>query len=56
MLCEVQGHPNNAYIKFKVPGRTGVITVEAKAQQMLDYEQDSIELVTATAKLSELSL
>jgi hypothetical protein len=23
---------------------------------MLDYEQDSIELVTATAKLSELSL
>jgi hypothetical protein len=47
--------PSYAYLKLKIPGPAGVITVVAKTQRVLDYEQDNIELV-ATAKLRELSL
>jgi hypothetical protein len=51
--------PSYSYLKLKIPGPIGVITVEARTQQALDCDQDSIELaavaVTMT-KLRELSL
>jgi hypothetical protein len=50
---------NYAYLKLKIPGSAGVITVEAKTQRALDYEQDRIELAAVTvtvAKLRKLSL
>jgi hypothetical protein len=45
------------YLKLKILRPTGVITVEAKTQLALDYEQDDIELaavVVSTVKLREL--
>jgi hypothetical protein len=48
-----------AYLKLKIPGPTGIITVEAKAHRALDCEQASIELATAVVtaiKLMELCL
>jgi hypothetical protein len=30
MLHEVHGHPSYAYLKLKILGSTGIITVEAK--------------------------
>jgi hypothetical protein len=47
------------YVKLKIPGPTGVITVEAKTQQALDCEQDNSELAAyavTTTELRELSL
>jgi hypothetical protein len=42
--------PSYTYLKLKITGPTGVITVEAKTQRALDYEQNNIELaVTAVA-------
>jgi hypothetical protein len=51
--------PSYAYLKLKIPGPTGIITVEAKTQRVLDCEQDSIELAAtavAVAKLREHNL
>jgi hypothetical protein len=51
--------PSYAYLNLKIPGPTGVITVEAKAQWALDCEQNNIQLAAATitvAELRELSL
>jgi hypothetical protein len=51
--------PNYAYCKLKISGPTGVITMEAKTQWALDYEQNNIELATivvATVELREPSL
>jgi hypothetical protein len=45
------------YLKLKILRPIGVITVEAKTQLALDYEQDDIELaavVVSTVKLREL--
>jgi hypothetical protein len=42
-----------AYLKLKIPGPARVITVEAKAQQTLNYEHDNIELATAMVITSE---
>jgi hypothetical protein len=50
---------NYAYLKLKIPRSVGVITVEARARQVLDCEQSSIELAAAivvVAELRELSL
>jgi hypothetical protein len=51
--------PSYTYLKLKISRPVGVITVEAKTQRSLDYEQDGITLaVTAVtvAELRELSL
>jgi hypothetical protein len=51
--------PSYAYLKLKIPGPAGVITMEAKTQRALNCEQDNIELAAATvatAELRELSL
>jgi hypothetical protein len=51
--------PSYTYLKLKIHGPTGVITVEARAQQVLDCEQSSIEpaaAVIAAVELRELSL
>jgi hypothetical protein len=51
--------PSYAYLKLKIPGPAGAITVEAKTQQALDCEQDNSELAAyavTTAELRELSL
>jgi hypothetical protein len=51
--------PSYAYLKLKISGPVGVITIEARMQRALDCKKDSIELATAaviTAKLRELSL
>jgi hypothetical protein len=48
-----------AYLKHKISGPTGIITMEAKAQRALDCEQDNIELAAvavAAAELKELCL
>jgi hypothetical protein len=46
--------PSDAYLKLKIPGPAGVITVEANTQQVLDYEQDDIELATTAVDVIEL--
>jgi hypothetical protein len=51
--------PSYAYLKLKILGPAGVITMKATARQLLDFEQSSIELATAAvamAVLRELSL
>jgi hypothetical protein len=51
--------PSYAYLKLKIPGPTGIITMEAKAQRVLGCEQNNIELATtiiAAAELRELCL
>jgi hypothetical protein len=51
--------PNYAYLKLQIPGSADVITVEAKTQRALDYEQSHIELAAtavATVELRELCL
>jgi hypothetical protein len=47
--------PSYAYLKLKIPGPTGIITMEAREQRELNCEQDSIESVAAD-ELRELSL
>jgi hypothetical protein len=46
--------PSCAYLKLKIPGPIGVITVEVKTQQALDYERDDIELAAAAVAVAEL--
>jgi hypothetical protein len=59
-LCYVKSMaiPSSVYLKLKIPRPAKVITVEAKMQWALDYEQDGIELaavVVVMADLRELS-
>jgi hypothetical protein len=46
--------PSYVYLKFKISGPTSIITVEAKAQWAVHYEQDSIELATVAVTTTEL--
>jgi hypothetical protein len=46
--------PRYAYLKLKILVPAGVITVEVKAQQALDYEQDNIELAATMVVATEL--
>jgi hypothetical protein len=46
--------PSYAYLKLKILGHAGIITVEAKAHRTLDCEQNSIELATAVVTAIEL--
>jgi hypothetical protein len=46
--------PSYANLKLKIPGLTGIITVEAKTQRVLDCEQNNIELATTTITTTEL--
>jgi hypothetical protein len=46
--------PNYAYLNLQIPGLAEIITVEAKTQCTLDYEQNSIELAATVAELREL--
>lgn len=46
--------PSYAYLKLKLPGPAGIITVGTKAQQALTCEQDSIELAAAAVAAVEL--
>jgi hypothetical protein len=48
--------PNYAYLNLQIPGLAEIITVEAKTQCTLDYEQNSIELAATIAALRELYL
>jgi hypothetical protein len=42
------------YLKFKILGPAGVITVEARMQRVLDCKQDNIELVATMVTMAEL--
>jgi hypothetical protein len=42
MLHQIHSHPSHTYLKPKIPGPAEIITVEAKDQRALDYEQDNI--------------
>jgi hypothetical protein len=46
--------PSYGYVRLKIPGPTGVFTMEAKAQRALDCEQDNIELADAMVTTTEL--
>jgi hypothetical protein len=46
--------PCYAYLMLKIPGPSGIITMEAMAQWALDFEYNSIELATATVTTTEL--
>jgi hypothetical protein len=46
--------PSYAYLKLMIPGPAGIIIMEARAQQALDYEQNKIVLVVIAAELKEL--
>jgi hypothetical protein len=49
--------PSSDYLKLKTPRPADIITVEAKAQLVLGYEQSSIELAAVAAtELKELCL
>jgi hypothetical protein len=51
--------PSYAYLKLKIPGPAGVITVEAKTYRALECEHNIIELATFAVdatKLRELCL
>jgi hypothetical protein len=48
--------PSYAYLKLKIPRPTGVITVEAKTQQVLDCEHDNIKLAASAVIATELSV
>jgi hypothetical protein len=51
--------PSYSYLKLKITRPADIITVEAKGQRTLDYEQNSIELAVAavaTTKLKEMCL
>jgi hypothetical protein len=48
--------PSYAYLKLKISGLVDIITVGAKAQRALDYEQSNIELATAAITTVELEL
>jgi hypothetical protein len=48
--------PSYAYLKLKIPGSAGVITVESKTQRALDCEQHSIELAADVVVTVELRL
>jgi hypothetical protein len=43
-----------AYLKLKIPRPTGVITMVAKTQRVLDCEQNSLELATTAVTMAEL--
>jgi hypothetical protein len=47
-------NPSYAYLKLKVPGPTGAITLEANTQRALDCEQNNIELAVTTVATNEL--
>jgi hypothetical protein len=49
-----KGIPSYAYLKLKIPGPTGVITVEAMTQRALNCKQNSIELAVAAVTMTEL--
>jgi hypothetical protein len=46
--------PIYAYLKLKIPGPVGVITIVAKAWQALDCKQSSLELAAAAVAVAEL--
>jgi hypothetical protein len=46
--------PSYTYLMLKIPGPAGIITMEAKAQQVLECEQVGIELATAAVATTEL--
>jgi hypothetical protein len=46
--------PSYAYLKLKIPGPAGVITVEANTQRALDREQNNIKLAASTVVVTEL--
>jgi hypothetical protein len=48
------GIPSYAYLKLKITGPTGIITVQAKMQRALDCEQSSNELATTMVTMAEL--
>jgi hypothetical protein len=47
--------PSYTYLKLKILGPTGIITMEAKVRRALDCEHSNIEL-PATVELKELCL
>jgi hypothetical protein len=46
--------PRYTYLKLKISVPTGIITVEAKAQRVMDSEQDSVELAATTVAATKL--
>jgi hypothetical protein len=46
--------PSYIYLKLKIPGPTGIITVEAKMYRALDCEQSNIKLAAAAVAMAEL--
>jgi hypothetical protein len=46
--------PSYAYVKLRIPGPAGVITVEAKTHRALDCEQNIIELTATAVTTAEL--
>ena len=46
--------PNYAYLKMKMPGPQGVITVQAKAPQALACEQEGIRLASVAVAAAEM--
>jgi hypothetical protein len=46
--------PNYTNLNLKISGPSGIITVEGKAQQALDWEQYNIKLATAVVAIPEL--
>ena len=46
--------PNYAYLKLKLPGPRGVITISGDLHQAHSYEEENLSIAVATSRASEL--
>ena len=49
MLRQVHGRPNYTYLKLKMPGRNGVITVGSTYRHVYEYDVECVEYAEALA-------
>ena len=54
MLCQVYGGPNYTYLKLKMPGPKGVITVGSTFSHAFTCDREHYELATAVINSAEL--
>ena len=55
MLREVHGHPNYTYLKLKMPGPHGVITIGTSFQRAYECEVECCGHATAIVAFGELT-
>jgi len=54
MLCQFMAIPNYTYLKLKIPGPHGIITMSGNLCQAHLYEWENCNIMMATCLLPEL--